>query len=266
MSDLENLRKDLRSFQRPGKAKVLQRFFKTGPGEYGEGDEFLGLVTEETRSVAKKYLSPQYQSRRKGGTVRGFASEIPNKSRAIARGGSLSLFDISELLASKIHEERVVAVMILTRQFRGSDLEEKKKIYDFYFDNITGINNWDLVDGSAPEIVGGFLDISNSPKEILYKLAKSENLWKRRISMMATFYFIKNKDFSDALKIAEILVQDKEDLIQKAVGWMLREIGNKDVKTEEKFLEKFSKQMPRTMLRYAIEKFPEEKRQSYLKG
>lgn len=235
MNDLDNLRKDVRSFQKPKKAKVLQRFFKTGPGEYGEGDVFLGLVTEETRSVAKKYLS-------------------------------LPLPDISKLFASKIHEERVVAVMILCRQFRVADSEGKKKIYDFYFDNITGINNWDLVDGSAPEIVGRYLDLSGLSKEILYELAKSNNLWKKRIAIMVTFYFIKNKDFSDALKIAEVLVDDKEDLIQKAVGWMLREIGNRDIKTEEKFLKKFYKQMPRTMLRYAIEKFPEAKRQSYLKG
>lgn len=234
MSDLDDLRKDVRSFQKPKKAKVLQRFFKTGPGEYREGDVFLGLVTEETRSVAKKYLS-------------------------------LSPPDISKLLASKVHEERDVAVMILCRQFREADLKKKRKIYDFYFENIAGINNWDLVDGSAPEIVGGYLDLSGLSKNILYKLAKSKNLWERRVAMMATFYFIKNKDFSDALKIAEILVQDKEDLIQKAVGWMLREIGNREIKTEEKFLKKFSKQMPRTMLRYAIEKFPEAKRQSYLK-
>lgn len=235
MSDLDDLKKDLRSFQKPGKAKVLQRFFKTGKGEYGEGDEFLGLVTAETRSVAKKYQD-------------------------------LSLDFISQLLASKVHEERTVAVMILTQQFRAASLGEKSKIYDFYFENIFGINNWDLVDGSAPEIVGGYLFLSKEPREILYKLAKSDNLWKKRIGMMTTFYFIRGKDFSDALKIAEILLSDKEDLIQKAVGWMLREIGNRDLQTEEEFLKKHYKQMPRTMLRYAIEKFPEQKRQGYLKG
>lgn len=254
MNDLNCLRKDLRSFQKPGRAKVLQGFFKTGKGEYGEGDVFLGLMTEETRSVAKKYSS------------RGFASEIPNQSRAIARGGSLSLSDISELLTSEIHEERVVAVMILTRQFRKTDLPGKKKIYDFYFENIAGINSWDLVDGSAPNIVGAYLYLSRLPRDILYKLAGSKSLWERRISMMATFYFIKEKDFSDALKIAEILMHDKEDLIQKAVGWMLREIGNRDIQAEEKFLKKFYKQMPRTMLRYTIEKFPEGKRRGYLEG
>lgn len=235
MSDLDNLRTDLRSFQRPGKAKVLQRFFKTGKGEYGEGDEFLGLITEETRSVAKKY-------------------------------SSLSLNYISKLLASKIHEERVVAVMILCRQFREADFKKKKEIYDFYFENIAGINNWDLVDGSAPEIVGGFLYLSKSPRNILYALAKSTNLWKKRIGMMACFYFIKEKDFKDGLKIAEILVNDGHDLIQKVVGWMLRETGNRDIVVEEIFLKKFYKKMPRTMLRYAIEKFPEEERLKYLKG
>ena len=235
MSDLESLRKGLRKFQRQGKAKLLQRFFKTGKGEYGEGDEFLGLMTAESRSVANKY-------------------------------SSLSFADISKLLASKIHEERVVAVMILTRRFKETDLSGKKEIYDFYFKNIAGINNWDLVDSSAPLIVGGYLYLSKSPRDILYKLAKSKGLWDRRISIMATFYFIKEKDFTDALKIAEILVLDKEDLIQKAVGWMLREVGNREIKTEEIFLKKFYQQMPRTCLRYAIEKFQEEKRQKYLKG
>lgn len=235
MTDFENLKKDLRKFQRPNKAKILQRFFKTGKGEYGEGDVFLGLMTDETRSVANKYVS-------------------------------LSLPDTSKLLASKIHEERVTAVMILTRQFRKADIDGKKEIYDFYFENIGGINSWDLVDGSAPNIAGAYLFLSKSPRDVLYKLVKSKGLWDKRIAMMSTFYFIKEKDFSDALKIAEILVNDKEDLIQKAVGWMLREIGNRDIEVEEIFLKKHYTTMPRTCLRYAIEKFPEEKRQAYLKG
>lgn len=229
------MRKDLRNFVRPDKAKILMRFFKTGKGEYGEGDEFLGLMTDETRSVAKKY-------------------------------SNLPLPSIGKLLASKVHEERVVAVMILCSQFKEADLKEKKKIYDFYFENISGINNWDLVDGSAPTIVGGYLFEAGGQRKILHGLAESENLWKKRIGMMACFYFIREKDFSDALKIAEILVHDSHDLIQKAVGWMLREIGNRDIGVEEKFLKKYYKNMPRTMLRYAIEKFPEEKRQKYLKG
>ena len=235
MNDLKNLKNDLRSFQRLEKAKILMRFFKTGKGEYGEGDEFLGLMTDETRSVARKYFD-------------------------------LPLADISKLLASKLHEERVVAVIILAKRLNKADLSGKKEIYDFYFENISGINNWDLVDSSAPIIVGGYLYLSGETREVLYKLVKSNNLWKKRIAMMATFYFIKERDFSDALKIAEILVNDSHDLIHKAVGWMLREVGNRDIGTEEKFLEKYYKQMPRTMLRYAIEKFPEEKRQKCLKG
>ena len=235
MNDLKNLKNDLRSFQRLEKAKILMRFFKTGKGEYGEGDEFLGLMTDETRSVARKYFD-------------------------------LPLADISKLLASKLHEERVVAVMILAKRLNKADLSGKKEIYDFYFENISGINNWDLVDSSAPLIVGGYLYLSKESRDILYKMARSNSLWKKRIGIMATFYFVQEKDFSDALKIAEILVNDKEDLIQKAVGWMLREIGNRDQKIEEDFLKKYFKTMPRTMLRYAIEKFPEEKRKSYLNG
>ena len=235
MGDLDKLKKDLRSFQKPGQAKALMKYFKTGKGEYGEGDEFLGLVTAETRSVALKYLS-------------------------------LSLPGISKLLASKIHEERTAAVMILWRQFKKADIEGGKKIYDFYFKNLAGINNWDLVDTSAPEIVGGYLYLTKNPRKILYDLAVSNNLWERRIAIMATFYFIRERDFTDSLKIAEILVQDKEDLIQKAVGWMLREVGNRDLKVEERFLKKHYQKMPRTMLRYAIEKFPQGKRLSYLRG
>ncbi len=232
---LKSLRDDLRKFERPPKAKSLQRFFKTGPGEYAEGDVFLGLKTDETRSVAKKYQD-------------------------------LSLSDLSQLLSSKIHEERVTAVMILNRRFSKADLKEKKKIYQFYLDNILGINNWDLVDSSAPTIVGGYLDVSGDSREVLYQFAVSQNLWERRIGMMVTFFFIQKRQFEDALRIAERLLNDKEDLIHKAVGWMLREIGKKDFATEERFLKKHYRQMPRTMLRYAIEKFPQEKRQAYLKS
>ena len=235
MSKLQNLKNDLKKYQRPDSAKVLQRFFKTGSGEYGEGDVFWGLNTGETRSVAKKYLD-------------------------------LDLSDAAKLLASKIHEQRSVALMILKHQFEKGDFEKKKKIYQFYLKNISGINNWDLVDCSAPEIMGGYLYLSDSSREILYQFAHSNNLWKKRISIIATFYFIRKKEFKDALKIAKILLNDKEDLIHKAVGWMLREIGNRDLAVEERFLKKHYQKMPRTMLRYAIEKFPEDKRQAYLKG
>jgi len=235
MSKLQNLKNDLKKYQRPDSAKVLQRFFKTGSGEYGEGDVFWGLNTGETRSVAKKYLD-------------------------------LDLSDAAKLLASKIHEQRSVALMILKHQFEKGDFEKKKKIYQFYLKNISGINNWDLVDCSAPEIMSAYLYFSGASRKALYRFAQSDNLWKRRISTMATFYFIRKKEFKDALKIAKILLNDKEDLIHKAVGWMLREIGNRDLAVEERFLKKHYQKMPRTMLRYAIEKFPEDKRQAYLKG
>lgn len=234
MGALDDLKKDLRKFERPEKAKILKRFFKTGKGEYAEGDEFLGLYTAETESVAKKYLDLDFSS-------------------------------LAKLLASKVHEERITAVMILSRRFGKRSLTQKKEIYDFYLKNLGGINNWDLVDISCPKIIGAYLCETKTAPGILYKFARSKNLWLKRIGIMSTFYFIKEGDFADALKISEILLGDKHDLIHKAVGWMLREIGNRDLGTEEKFLEKYYQKMPRTMLRYAIEKFPEEKRLKYLR-
>lgn len=230
-----DLKKELRKFERPEKAKILCRFFKTGPGEYAEGDQFLGLKTDETRSVAKKFPD-------------------------------LTFPDLAELLSSKIHEERVVALMILNRQFENANLDKKKEIYEFYLENIHGINNWDLVDGSAPRIVGGYLDLTNSDRKILYEFAKSNNLWKRRIAILATLFFIGKGEFTDSLKISEILLLDREDLIHKAVGWMLREIGKRDISVLESFLKKNLRKLPRTTLRYAIERFPEAKRRAYLKG
>jgi len=168
------------------------------------------------------------------------------------------------LLTSSIHEERFLALLILVRNFASGDEIEKGKIYDLYLENTSYINSWDLVDGSAHHIVGVFLMDKN--KASLYRLAKSENLWERRIAVVSTFHFIKNDQFQETLKIAEILLTDPEDLIHKAVGWMLREIGKRDMAAEERFLKKHSMKMPRTMLRYAIEKFPEPKRQRYLKG
>lgn len=235
MNKLGGLKKDLRKFERPEKAKFSKRFFKTGKGEYAEGDLFLGLMTDETRSVANKYLD-------------------------------LSFLNLAKLLSSKIHDEREVALMILSKRFNKGNEPERKEIYGFYLKNLSGVNNWDLVDGSAPNIVGRYLFESKSPRNFLYDFAKSDNLWKRRIAMMSTFFYIKQNDFGDALKIAEILLNDKHDLIHKAVGWMLREIGNRDIKKEERFLKTYYKKMPRTMLRYAIEKFPEEKRLKYLRG
>lgn len=235
MIKLQNLKKELRKYERPGQSQLLQRFFKTGAGEYGEGDVFLGLKTAETKNVAKKYQE-------------------------------LSFADLKKLLGSKIHEERNAAIMILNLRFQKADLVGKKEIYNFYLKNYFGINNWDLVDISAPKIVGGYLWLSRESRQILYLFAKSNNLWKRRIAVMSTFYFIAKGEFQDALKISALFLQDKEDLIHKAVGWMLREVGKRDMATEEVFLKKYYQKMPRTMLRYAIEKFPEKKRRAYLRG
>lgn len=244
------LQKDLKKLANPQKAKIFGRFFKTGKGEYGEGDKFLGIMTGPLGELAKKY------------------QEIP-------------LSDVQKLLNGVYHEERSLGIQILLKQFKKGEEEKKKKIFDFYLKNTKRINNWDLVDISAPHIIGESVlqcvsesdgqAVSESVpqkgkagREILYKLARSENLWERRIAIMATFAFIRENDFADTLKISEILLSDKHDLIHKAVGWMLREIGKRNQKAEEAFLNKFVTRMPRTMLRYAIEKFPEEKRQEYL--
>ena len=230
--DLRSLRKELERLTDNKKASFLQRFFKTGPGEYGEGDIFVGLTVPQSRILAVKYKD-------------------------------LSFLEILELLKSKIHEERLIALLILVHRFKKNP-DEQKKIYNFYLQNTKYINNWDLVDLSSHKIIGEYL--LDKPKDILFELARSENLWERRIAMISTFSFIRDRKFDTSLKIAEFLVKDKEDLIQKALGWMLREIGKKDLETEETFLKKYYKQMRRTALRYAIEKFPEEKRLSYLHG
>ncbi len=233
MNTLQNLKKDLRKFERPTKAKILTRFFKTGKGEYAEGDSFLGLKTDETKFVSKKYKDLNYK-------------------------------DLKTLLLSKIHEERMTAIMIMVERFKKGDFKTKEEVYDFYCKNLLGINNWDLVDVSCPHIIGGYLFISKKSRKTLYDLARSDNLWLKRISIMSSFYFIRENDFEDSLKISKILLRDKHDLIHKAVGWMLREIGKRDMDVEEKFLRAHYKKMPRTTLRYAIEKFPESLRIKYL--
>ena len=221
------------------KAKLLQRFFKTGKGEYGEGDIFYGIIVPEQRKIAKEFCN-------------------------------LDINDISDLLDSKVHEKRMIGLFILIDKYKKACKEknesEKKKIFEFYLTNATknNINNWDLVDLSAPNIVGNYLLDKNH--EILFKLAKSKNLWEKRISVLATFAFIRQNEFKDSLKISEILLNDSHDLIHKAVGWMLREIGKRDARVLEEFLKKHYKKMPRTMLRYAIEKFDKIKRDKYLKG
>ncbi len=230
---LDSLIKDLENSKNPEKAKIFQRFFKTGKGDYGEGDIFLGLNVPLQRSIAKKYLD-------------------------------LSLPKIQELLKSRIHEHRLVALIILINKYKKSSEREKENIFGFYLKNTKNINNWDLVDISCPNIIGDFL--SEKDKKTLYGLVGSENLWEKRIAIISCFAFIKKNEFGDALTISELLMKDKHDLIHKAVGWMLREIGKRDKKVLEDFLKFHYKNMPRTMLRYAIEKFPEEKRKKYLAG
>jgi 3-methyladenine DNA glycosylase AlkD len=294
---LNNLKKDLQKLANPIKAKNYARFFKTGKGEYGEGDKFLGVVVPQQRKVAVKYKD-------------------------------LELNDLQKLLSSNIHEYRLTALFILVSKYRKNKKEKIKNedIVKFYLKNTKNINNWDLVDSSAHYILGDYLlstvchsRESGNPQSrfanldsrfrgndiyVLYKLAESKNLWERRIAIISTFAFIRGQNtpspvrggikggvsisgdcdantpssvlplnvggnhecFVPTLKISEILLNDKHDLIHKAVGWMLREVGKRDQKVEEEFLAKYYKQMPRTMLRYAIEKFTKGKREKYLQG
>lgn len=225
--NLRMMERDFANVADPKKAKILSRFFKTGKGQYGEGDVFLGLTVPEQRTLSKKYVN-------------------------------LPLSDLGKLLNSKIHEKRLTALLIMVAQFENN----KKEIFNFYLKNIARINNWDLVDLSAPNIVGAYL--FDKKRDQLYNLAKSKNLWARRISILSTFYFLREHDFSDTIKISEILLTDNHDLIHKAVGWMLREMGKRDEKALVSFLAKHTTKMPRTMLRYAIEKFPPSVRKKYL--
>jgi 3-methyladenine DNA glycosylase AlkD len=231
MSTLKDILNDFQCLKNPEKAQILSRFFKTGKGQYGEGDTFLGIKVPEQRKLAKKHCG-------------------------------LSIKDIKTLLESGIHEQRLTALLILIIKYKKADSSEKQKIFDFYLKNTKFINNWDLVDLSAPNIVGHFL--YEKDKSILIDLSKSSDLWKKRIAMISTYFFIKNNQFNTTLEVAENLLNDKHDLIHKAVGWMLRETGKRSLLTEEKFLKKHYKNMPRTTLRYAIEKFPEDKRKFYL--
>lgn len=230
---LNLLKKELQELADEKQAEILQRFFKTGRREYGEGDIFLGIKVPIQRQIAKKY-------------------------------SGLSLPKIQELLKSGVHEHRLTGLIILSNKYKQAGDEDKANIFDFYLKNTKNINNWDLVDLSAPNIVGHFL--FNKKKNILYDLARSNNLWERRIAIVSTFNFIRQEEFEDALALSEILLDDSHDLIHKAVGWMLREIGKKNEAVLEEFLKQHYKDMPRTMLRYSIERFPEDKRKAYLLG
>ena len=226
MVDIE---KEIQSKKDPIQAKILSRFFKTGKGQYGEGDIFLGVTVPTLRIIVKKYYK------------------------------DISLKDVQKLLNSKIHEYRLTALLILVEKYK----EDKELIYNTYIKNFININNWDLVDLTAPKIMGDFLKDKN--RDILYSLSTSNNLWEKRISIVATFAFIKDNDFKDTLKISEILLKDENDLIHKAVGWMLREVGKRNKDLEKEFLDKYYRIMPRTMLRYSIEKFDPKEKEFYMK-
>jgi 3-methyladenine DNA glycosylase AlkD len=223
----------LRKLADPAIAEHAQGFFKTAKGEYGEGDKFLGIRVPTIRQQIKEFKD-------------------------------LTLGETLKLLKSPFHEERLFALLMLVRMFTKTDEDGRMDIYKYYLAHTEFINSWDLVDGSASQIVGAYLH--DRDKRVLYDLVRSEDLWERRIAIISTFHAIKCGQFADALKISAMLKNDDEDLIHKAVGWMLREIGKRDVAAEETFLKKHCRDMPRTMLRYAIEKFPAAKRQAYLSG
>ena len=214
-------------------AEHSARFFKSGKGQYGEGDRFLGIRVPVIRKRAREFRKAPLRS-------------------------------IVALLRSKYHEERLLAVLMLVDKYQQGDEARKQQVFDLYLSHRAQVNNWDLVDSSAHLIVGP--QLREGDRGLLDELAGSDNLWDRRIAMMATYHYIRNREFTDAVRIAELLLQDEHSLIHKAVGWMLREIGNRDLAVEERFLKRHYRSMPRTMLRYAIERFPEARRKAYLHG
>ena len=232
--NLSELKQDIRKCGTKERARASARFFKTGEGEYGEGDKFLGLTMGEQRKLAKAYRHLAYS-------------------------------DIEQLLKSVWHEERMIALLILVFRYeKAMELLEQREIFDFYVAHRAAVSNWDLVDVTTPNIVGDFLS-HRKDRKILFVWARSKNLWERRMAILATFRFIRNGDFRDTLFLATIFIHDAHDLMHKATGWMLREVGKRDEMALVRFLEQYATQMPRTMLRYAIEKFSLEKRQYFLK-
>ena len=228
----KTVQKELRKYASKERAETNAWFFKTGKGQYGEGDKFIGVCNPDARKVAIKYQDLDFK-------------------------------EIKNLLDSKIHEDRFVGLEILVARYEGGDIKEKKKIVDFYLKNKKQVNNWDLVDTSASYILGDYL--FDKDRSILYKLAKSKSLWDRRIAVVSTHFFIKQKDFKDIFALTQILLKDKEDLMHKAIGWMLREVGKKDEKQLTKFLDTHTKVLPRTTLRYAIERLSSVERSKYMR-
>jgi 3-methyladenine DNA glycosylase AlkD len=235
MDNVERIKQDLSRFSDPEKKEFFPRFFKTAPGDYGEGDLFMGVTVPHQRKIAKQYYR------------------------------QISLAETEKLLQDPVHECRLTALFILVNKYeRSKDQAEKEEIIQLYLNNLSFVNNWDLVDSSAYKLLGPHLE--NSDRQLLYELAEAPDLWKQRIAIIATLHFIRKNDFDDTLRIAEKLLDHPHDLIHKAVGWMLREVGNRDLDKELEFLDRHYRKMPRTMLRYAIEKFEPELRQQYLQG
>ena len=229
----QDIKKVLRNLADPAIAEHSARFFKTGKGEYGEGDRFLGIRVPVLREQVRKFES-------------------------------ISIREVQHLLTSSFHEDRLCALLLLVRKYAKGTERERTDIYELYLKNTKYINNWDLVDSSAHHIVGTYLE--HRDRQLLYHLVESTSLWERRIAIMSTFHFIRKNEFDDTLNLSKRLINDTEDLIHKAVGWMLREIGKRDLGVEEVFLKAYYQNMPRTMLRYAIERFPEHRRKQYLNG
>jgi 3-methyladenine DNA glycosylase AlkD len=232
LSESEAIRSELRSSADPAKARILSRFFKTGRGEYGEGDRFHGVVVPEIRKIVKTHRHA-------------------------------AIIEVLKLLRSAYHEERLAALLILVEQYKRGDRSRKKAIYGLYLAHTSSINSWDLVDLTAQHIVGDHL--FGKDTSVLTRLARSRNLWERRIAMLSTYHFIRQGDSREALRIAALLLKDSHDLIHKAVGWMLREVGKRcSMESECRFLDRHAAMMPRTMLRYAVERFPEDLKSRYL--
>ena len=229
---LTHLKKAIAQKQNPQKAVVLQRFFKTGKGQYAEGDIFYGLTVPESRVLAKQFVD-------------------------------IALEEMLQLLHSKIHEERLIALFLLVEKFQTGDASQKKKVVDAYLDSTAWINNWDLVDTSAYKILGEYL--LDKETKILTRLATSQDLWEKRIGIVSTFAFIRKGRLDETFRLAKVLMKDNHDLIHKAVGWMLREAGKRDIVPLQIFLEEYAAVMPRTMLRYAIEKMSPNEKTYYLK-
>jgi len=231
MNSLQAIKQELQALADPQTAQHSQRFFKTGKGEYGEGDIFLGIRVPVIRQLAKKHQQ-------------------------------LPLDKIESLLHSNFHEQRLLALIMMVNLYKKSDTSTQQQIFNSYINNVQYINNWDLIDTTTPHIIGAYLFDKN--RQILFDYAKSDNLWQRRIAVLACFYFIQLEDFSDFIKIAEMLVDDQQDLIHKAVGWMLREAAKRQLSITMNFLDQYAASMPRTMLRYALERFPADLKKEYM--